>query len=971
MSDLLQQPALKQAVDDVPEVLRGRVEDWLEQFAGRLANAQAELSPPSEHVLASLPRVWASSEFVVQALLRQPELFTELVGSGDLEREAAPAAIDRAVSDAVEVVTDEAGLMATLRRLRQREIVRAAWRDLAGWATLQETTGHLSALAEACIDAALCRLYDWQCEELGTPVSQGGTTQRMVVLGMGKLGAWELNFSSDVDLIFAFPESGETRDGPRPLSNDEFFARLGRRLIAALDQKTADGFVFRVDMRLRPFGDSGPLVSNFDALEDYYQRHGREWERYAMVKARVVGGDRQAGERLMALLKPFVYRRYLDFGAFESLRDMKALIAREVQRKGMEHNVKLGAGGIREVEFTAQAFQLIRGGREPALQERRVVVVLERLATAGYLPHYVVDELTQAYVFLRRVEHRLQEYADQQTHALPKDEAARLRLAFSMGFDDWPALDAALRKHRLRVHSHFDQVFESPQSGRVENQEQNLDALWRAMLDEARAVAVLERHGFVDPTEAWRRLNVLRDSRKVQAMSAGGRERLDRLMPLLLGAVAGAGAPDLTLARVLDLIDTVVRRTAYLALLFENPMALSQLVRLCHSSPWISNLLTRYPVLLDELLDARTLYVPLTKSQLEAELRERLAELPADDLEAQMEALRHFKQTNMLRIAAADVTGAVPLMQVSDQLTWIAEAVVEEVLELAWNHLVAKHGRPLCSPDGEVCDKGFVVIGYGKLGGIELGYGSDLDLVFVHAAESDELDTDGEQPVAVPTFFARLGQRMIHILTAQTPSGVLYEVDMRLRPSGASGLLVSSLGAFDRYQREQAWTWEHQALVRARVVAGDAQVRERFDRIRGDVLSRERDPTVLRREVREMRERMREANTKAHSPDEFDIKQDRGGIADIEFMVQYGALAWAHAHPQLLTYTDNIRILDGFAAEGLLSPADCALLADAYRAYRAVGHRQALQQQPTVVPAAEFAAYRERVIALWEQLMAD
>jgi glutamate-ammonia-ligase adenylyltransferase len=425
------------------------------------------------------------------------------------------------------------------------------------------------------------------------------------------------------------------------------------------------------------------------------------------------------------------------------------------------------------------------------------------------------------------------------------------------------------------------------------------------------------------------------------------------------------------LVRVLDLVDTVVRRTAYLALLFENPMALSQLVRLCHSSPWISNLLTRYPVLLDELLDARTLYVPLTKSQLEAELRERLAELPADDLEAHMEALRHFKQTNVLRVAAADVTGAVPLMRVSDQLTWIAEVVVEEVLELAWNHLVAKHGRPLCSADGEVCDKGFAVIAYGKLGGIELGYGSDLDLVFVHAAESDELDTDGEQPIAVPTFFARLGQRIIHILTSQTPSGVLYEVDMRLRPSGASGLLVSSLGAFERYQREQAWTWEHQALVRARAVAGDAGVGERFVAIRRDVLSREREPSLLRREVREMRERMREANTKAHTPEEFDLKQDPGGIADIEFMVQYGVLAWARAHPQLLTYTDNIRILDGFAEEGLLPSAECALLADAYRAYRAAGHRQTLLEQAAVVSAADFGEYRARVTALWDELMAD
>lgn len=966
MNDTLQQ-RFDAGLNQVPEVLQASLAEHWQAFRAHAASIVAAAG--SDVWLESLPRVWACSEFVARACLQYPQMLEELVTGGELLRAREEGEVGRQVGEALAGVGDEAELKKRLRGLRRRELVRIAWRDLAGWADLEEVITELSWFAEACIDTALAQLHAWQQVQVGTPRNAAGEPQSLVVLGMGKLGARELNFSSDVDLIFAYPQEGET-DGERALSNHEYFIRLGRRLIAALNDTTEDGFVFRVDMRLRPNGDSGPLALSFGAMEHYYQVHGREWERYAMVKARVVGGDRAAGADLLAALRPFVYRRYLDYGAFESLREMKQMVALEVRRKGMERNIKLGAGGIREIEFIGQAFQLIRGGREPALQERRILPVLEHLGRGDHLPGYAVAELSQAYIFLRRVEHRLQEFADKQTHDLPGDDVGRARLAFAMGFDGRQAFSAALAEHRARVDDRFEQVFAAPQAQHAASDALNLAGVWAGGLDEAAAPHALQAAGFEDAGEALRRLRALREGRNYQALSAQGRARMDRLMPLLIGAAGQAAAPGKTLERLLGLVERIAQRTAYLALLVENPMALSQLVKLCAASPWIANYLGQHPLLLDGLLDPRSLYVAQTREALGAELRARLESVPGEDLEQVMDALRHFKQAAVLRVAAADVSGAMRLMVVSDHLTWIAEAVLEEALESAWRYLVARHGRPLCTSEGEVCDKGFAVVAYGKLGGIELGYGSDLDLVFLHGAERETLETTGERPVPVPVFFARLGQRLIHILTTRTPAGVLYEVDTRLRPNGASGMMVSNLQAFEEYQQRSAWTWEHQALVRTRVVAGDPLVARRFEAIRREVLGRRREPAALRKEVREMRERMREALSKG-KPGHFDIKQDPGGIADIEFMVQYGVLAWARDHPGLLTYPDNIRLLAGFAENSLLPQEDVDLLSETYRLFRARVHGLALQEQFAVVPGEEFAAQREGVLRIWQTLMED
>ena len=960
----------------LPEALQEPVRRYWSDFS----EAISALTPPSklftETLINELCQVWAASDFVAQRCIRQPEILFNLIESGDLHSAYAADKLSNHVQQALQDIVDFDGLGYQLRRLRQREMVRIAWRDIAGLADLNETMADVSALADACIQGALAWLHSKQVTELGEPCNEQGEPQQMIVLGMGKLGAGELNFSSDIDLIFIFPEAGETAQSAshntfRKVSNSEFFIRLGKQLIRALDETTAEGFVFRVDMRLRPFGQSGALASSFDALENYYQVHGRDWERYALIKARIVTGNPEEGKRLIDILRPFVFRRYLDYGAFEALRDMKQMVESEVKRKGMANHVKLGSGGIREVEFIGQAFQLIRGGREPALQCREIQTVLAWLASNDYLPAYVTQQLLAAYEFLRNTEHRLQEFQDQQTHQLPEDDLGQERLAFSMGFAYWDEFLPVLRGHMARVHSHFEQVFAAPQANHAEVDTSGLSNIWLADMETTEAVSVLHNAGYLETESTWSSLQALKAGRRYQSLSRNGQTRMDRLMPLLLGAVVetSAKSPDIVLQRLLTFLEAITQRTAYLALLGEHPMALSQLVRLCASSPWIAQYLTRHPLLLDELLDPRSLYTPPERKQLEANLQQSLSSLPTDDFEQAMDALRHFKQASVLRVAAADVVEAMPLMEVSNYLTDIAEVVLQAALELAWSHLVARHGRPSSAENDE--NKGFAIIAYGKLGGLELGYSSDLDLVFVHSAEDQKAMTNGPKPMADTMFYARLGQRIIHILTAHTPAGILYDADMRLRPSGASGLLVVSLSSLRDYQLNKAWTWEHQALVRARVVAGDSLIYTSFEALRHEILMLQRDQSDLKKDIAEMRERMRESlvNPQANKREgKFDLKQGLGGIADIEFMVQYGALNWAHNTPALIECTDNIRLLEGFAAQGFMSPADTELLCNAYRAYRAEVHRLALQEQKAVVDKDKFTTERAAVERLWLQL---
>ncbi|MCD5983044.1 bifunctional [glutamate--ammonia ligase]-adenylyl-L-tyrosine phosphorylase/[glutamate--ammonia-ligase] adenylyltransferase [Pseudomonas sp. CDFA 610] len=975
---------------DFPAILLPLITRAQQTFRTALADLSAEALAsfdawPESRRLA-FDRVCAASDFVTEQICRDPCMLLDMADAGELERSFSAGELRGQIANALGTATTDDELGRNLRRQRMRHQVRIIWRDLTRQADLIETCRDLSDMADACIDLACHWLHERLCQQFGTPTGRRtGLPQQMVILGMGKLGAVELNLSSDIDLIFGYPEGGETVGVKRPLDNQEFFIRLGQRLIKALDPVTVDGFVFRVDMRLRPYGSSGALVLSFNALEQYYQDQGRDWERYAMIKARVVGGDQKAGAELLEMLRPFVYRRYLDFSAIEALRTMKQLIQQEVKRKGMAENIKLGAGGIREVEFIAQAFQLIHGGRDLSLQQRPLFKVLKTLEGQGYLPGAVTEELREGYEFLRYTEHAIQAIADRQTQMLPDNEQDQARIALMMGFSDWASFHERLMYWRGRVSWHFRQVIADPDSDPDEEQEDDSDVivggewlpLWEESQDEEAASRQLSQAGFVNAETAIRHLANLRSSPHLRSMQRLSRERLDAFIPRLLAQAVEHAKPDLVLERVLPLVEAVARRSAYLVLLTENPDALRRLLTLCAASPWIAEQIARFPLLLDELLNEGRLFNPPLAPELAAELRERLIRIPEDDLEQQMEALRHFKLAHSLRVAASEITGSLPLMKVSDYLTWLAEAILEQVLALAWRHSVARHGTP-SRPDGTLCDPGFVIVGYGKVGGIELGHGSDLDLVFIHDGDP-QTETDGARPIDSAQFFTRLGQRIIHLLTTQTNSGQLYDVDMRLRPSGASGLLVSSLGAFARYQDKEAWTWEHQALVRARVLTGSPDVGREVEKVRADVLGRERDLDKLRAEVSEMRAKMRDnlgsrltaagrgANA-FESSMPFDLKQDAGGIVDIEFMVQYAALAWSREHPGLLQYTDNIRILEGLEEAGLLPDADASLLREAYKAYRSAAHRQALQKQAGVVSGDQFHCERREVMRIWAQM---
>jgi glutamate-ammonia-ligase adenylyltransferase len=959
----------RQRAGSLPDVLREPLTGTWETFVQ--ASVEAGFTPPAApEFIASLKRVWACSEFVSQVCQRDPAVLYRLLDDGCLLGDYAPGDHALKLARALQGVRDEAALSRVLREFRQQEMLRIAWRDLAGWAPLGEVLYDLSTLADACISDALGQINTWAVRQAGATAKQ--LVPSLVVLGMGKLGAHELNFSSDIDLIFAYPDVNAAWHR-RHESADEFYRRIGQQLIRVLDQQTADGFVFRVDMRLRPYGDSGPLAASFDAMADYYQLQGREWERYAMIKARPVAGPPQASAQLMKLLQPFVYRRYLDFGAFDSLRGLKEQIIREVERKGMQDNIKLGPGGIREIEFIVQAFQLVRGGREPVLQQRGVLVILDALAALGYLPAPVTSQLAEAYVFLRRTENRLQAWEDRQVHALPEDDTDRVRLAFAMGYADWDGFARELARHRGLVQEHFEQVFATPRDRVGEPQRdrtRGMGDVWRGAIDNTKAARALETAGYPEADEVLRWLAQFRKGPVSRFLGEQGRRRLDELMPQVLNAAAGGAQSLEVLKRMGALLEAVAGRTTYLSLLVEHPVALAQLAQLCAASSWIAALLAQHPILLDELLDPRSLFDPLDQSGLRDDLLVHMGGIPANDLEQQMDQLRQFRQAAMLHVAAADIITGLPVTRVADRLTAIAEVVLESVMQLAWNHLVGRYGRPGYLRHGKLCEAGFAIVGYGKLGGFELGYGSDLDIVFLHDSSGSEQHTAGPQVVDNHEFFTRLSQRIIHILNTFTSAGVLYEVDMRLRPNGNSGLLVSSMEAFEDYQQGSAWTWENQALIRARIVVGGADISRRFGRIRSSVLVRPRVTDKLQAEVVDMRRRMRQELDKTGTA-QFDLKHGPGGIVDIEFMVQFMVLRWSGTHDALLLPTATLGLLLAIGSNGLLPAMDVEDLSNAYRALRERINHHVLQDAPAMIDQDELVAERAAVCRIWQQVMGE
>lgn len=867
-------------------------------------------------------------------------------------------------------ITTEEILHCVLRDLRKQVMLRLTLRDISGQADLAEVMSSMTELAEVTINFALKYHEGWltQSNRFGSPQGEhSNTTQHMLVVAMGKLGGGELNVSSDVDLIFVYPEDGET-DGAKSISNHEFFARLGRKLIASLNDYTVDGYVFRVDMRLRPHGENSPLAISFPMLEEYFIKQGREWERYAWIKGRVIAGqsDAETESILMEkIVRPFVFRKYLDFGAYESMRRLHAQLRKEVERREMHDNIKLGPGGIREIEFITQVFQLIRGGRDVDLCIRPTLSVLERLQKKQQLPQQAVAELTQAYHFLRKLEHRLQYLDDQQTQTLPLNPADQNLIATAMGFPDYTSFMQQLDVHRKDVTRQFELIFATPRKSPTHDM---LAYLWQAEtqdISQTEAAATqLSTMGFTEPAKISERLRLFYHSTFYHQLPESSQQQINTLVPMMVEAVAELPPVETTLERTLQLLEKISPQTSYLALLLEHPHTLQRVAELVSVSQWASDYLGRHPILLDELLRHDAPHPVPDWNALSNELVYQLNHVnnPKNDvIEWQMDVLRHFQHAQVFRLLVTDLEGSLLLETLSDHLTALADLVLDTVLNLAWCGLKKRHRET----------PAFAIIGYGKLGGKELGYASDLDMIFVY---------EDHHPDAAE-IYTKLGQSINAWLTRHTSAGLLYETDLRLRPNGATGLLVSSMEAFAQYQHEQAWVWEHQALTRARFVAGDKQVGEAFENTRKEILCKPRNLIELKQEILKMREKMLDIHP--NPTNLFDIKHDRGGIIDVEFIVQYLVLGYANQYPQLTGNIGNIALLKLAGELGLVSAEAATRTRTAYREYRRLQHRLRLGGEPeltgatvsrdklqkfTRIAADHLSNDRMAVLQLWEEV---
>jgi len=917
----------------VPDVLHEGIIRWFSGFAATHTENLIKMCG-SESTAATLVRLVASSEFAAGVISRHSDWIVAALQGGAFSQGSDPEDLATRSAKIAGSAQDLAIVMAQLRQLRNQEMVRILWRSIDSLDDVDQSLKSLSRLADLMITASTRFAVNSLELRFGKPRNADGEEISLITLAMGKLGGRELNFSSDVDLVFLYTDEGTT-DGPRSLSAHEYFVRLTRLIVRLLDEVTEDGFVFRVDTRLRPFGDSGPPAVSVAALENYLLQHGRSWERYAYVKARAIGvslANDAVHDLQTNVIEPFVYRRYLDFGVFEALREMKALVSAEVKRRELQTNIKLGPGGIREIEFIAQSLQLVRGGAEAEFRCSELRAALQALGHRKGLDQSTVTALVAAYDFLRKLENGLQAIRDQQTHDLPDNVADQARLLIVMGYQTWADLLAALEKHRDRVSKSFADIVFRGEVAHVEARlADRLARHWNTKASADKWSALLHEHDYAEVDDLVSSILQFAGAAVQRQIDVTAEKRVARFMQALLLVLKDKRRPAVVGNRVLSIVAQIVRRSAYVALLNENPGVLNRLVGLCEQSAYLAEEIARFPLLLDELLDPRLYSSEITRASMSSDLEDRIRATDPADSEHLIEVLAQFQRATLFRIAVADVSGNLSIMKVSDHLTELAELVLAAALSIAQSDLARRHGLPVVKTDDGEREAGFGVIAYGKLGGMELSYRSDLDLVFLHDSEGVGQYTNGDHPLENSMFFGRLVRRLVHFLTAQTSSGALYQVDTRLRPSGRSGLLVINMEGFERYQEENAWTWEHQALLRSRPVAGSAAVAREFDRIRIETLCNRVHVAALRDDVMSMRAKMRsqlDKTTALH----FDLKQGEGGIGDIEFLVQYLVLKNAHHEPTLIHYTDNIRQLGTLEAEGLLDAADDAEMQENYRA---------------------------------------
>ncbi len=836
-------------------------------------------------------------------------------------------------------ISDEESLNKSLRKLRQQVIANIILRDLNKLADLDEILTSVTTLAEI----TLIQSHQFHFKLLkaihGSPIGISGKEQQLSIVGMGKLGGEELNISSDIDLIFTYPEEGET-EGKASISNQSFFIKLGKKIISSMNDITEDGFVFRVDMQLRPFGSEGQIACSYQTLEDYYQKYGREWERYAWVKGRVIVGPHH---ELSKIIHPFIYRRYLDYGTLNSMRDLKSQIQNDVNKRGMQENIKLGLGGIRKIEFIAQVYQLIRGGQDKTLRLKSLLPTLKLLEVKKLLSNEGIEVLINAYVFLRNLEHRLQYMEDMQTQELPKSDEGKLRVARSMQYEDWNVFYRDLGIHRANVEFYFDEVFKETIKDEGSPQFNTAKALWNSTLKLEDAHTHLANFGFKSPEETYQVLDGLKHSSRYLHLPEISRQRFDLLMPLIIQEVSFSSNSYSTMVRIISILENICRRASYLAMLTENPSALKILIKLSEAGPWLTQYLIQHPILIDELLDINHFYTKPDFVALKEKLQKDLLEAK-DDIEQQMNIMRNIKHATIFKLAALEVIGDVSVESLSDYLTELADLMIEETLSLVWNYM---YPEQIDSPR-------FALIAYGKFGGKEMSYTSDLDIVFIY---DDERDGMTEK-------YARFAQRINSWLNTYTSSGVLYDIDLALRPDGASGLLVSSIDAFRDYQLKRAWTWEHQAITRARFCAGNIEIGNQFEKVRLDLLETQRDLDKLKRDVVDMRLKMLEKHKIDHKY--FDLKHDHGGIIDIEFIVQYFVLAFSSLYKELTHNIGNIGLLNLFSEKGLIESLTAKKLISAYRSYRTLQHQLGLEAKlDGKVKHSEVANHPIEVVSIW------
>ncbi|MGN0894295.1 MAG: bifunctional [glutamate--ammonia ligase]-adenylyl-L-tyrosine phosphorylase/[glutamate--ammonia-ligase] adenylyltransferase [Succinivibrio sp.] len=946
--------------DSLPEILKNEGLKQFERLKAHLSEEQFSVFSDRDDFLYVL----ALSDFVANTIFSYPKECCALLQAGSLDKNNSTDDFSEVLNSYLSEKLSEFELKKRLRILRRTRCMVIAWRDLIGSADIDETFYSLSTLAEQIVLKTLSVCRAQVGAAYGDALCEDGTPMPLLTLGMGKLGGGELNFSSDIDLIFAYPYEGETKGKSLTLTHREFFSRIVQRSANLLSDKTVDTFCYRIDLRLRPFGDAGAIVNSFDALQIYYETQGRTWERYALVKAKLLGdksiyGD--FGDELISLLRPFVYRRYLDYGAVQSLRKLKHMIEAEVRRRSLKNNFKLGEGGIREIEFIAQVFELMRGGRFVELRERSLRKTLRHIQELELLPANICEKLDKNYVFLRRLENVIQEFSDRQTQTLPENEKDTKRMLVAMNYSSLETFMHDLDEVMNCVHNEFRQVVadEREDSVKIENFD-----LWEANFSEEELALELEKYLVNKDQSKDLSAAIINLKHSLSRMPVGpvGRETLLELMPKVILLISKEEQSATLFKRIAGLIEQVALRTPYMQLLRDNNLVLERFIILLKENHYASELITSHPILLDELFIPQYFEAPPSADEFFAMLQERLLRIPQDDLEAVMEELRLFKKIMVFRVALSDKAGKLPLMKISDALTWLAEAIVRQLVILSWEQCASKYGVP---PGRSVSDPGLAIIGYGKLGGIELGYKSDLDMVFIRQVSEEK--TDGENPVSVDMFYQRLVQRLLHLSTTKTIGGVLYDLDMRLRPDGDTGLLISDVDSFEKYQEERAWTWEHQALVRARPVAGSADIITKFNAIRDRILRKSTDTNTLKKEVVMMREKMR-THLDRSSDSLYDIKQGSGGMIDVEFISQYLLLNNAHSYPSMKLWSDNVRILEECSALGIVDKKISEDLIKAYIDIRKIYHELSLADLPRLIKREHRLPMTFEVEKIWNSL---